>query len=472
MNIQFPNCIKLLSSWREASEPVIENDLCRWKVFAETTKKLKPVAYAEWGYLDFPQAGEFSALLTKLYKNHDHLEYAKLNDALKKQITQHSLTVEEIIKLLVESGWLIRWVRLKADGLSPMHTRFYPGNKLTQTLDSVKKSTIDHARQWINTLTDKLYSINTAGNHLLSENLEQRMIVENFKNVTGSLLTKAVQFLDGISLEPPVLPNHERNAFNPENLTNLFGMTLEFWAALAHAITVSPTGFDWKEIGAQYYQVIGGSKVFDRYRDKLVLITEKTFDISLSEIGLISHGSLYSIYLAGNLAFSTLQTSGINALTNIQVEEMTTFAVPVSQIILTENRALLLKMYKSGWLNKRSDVLVFGVDGRLRKAHKKLLTLMTKTNSALKIFAWVDTDNAGIEIASALAELFPEVRMVMPPTVGYKKTTLPYLEWVKWFSENLSFQNSEQEEYLGDESLWDRIWPIHPDPESPGTLPE
>jgi len=476
MQLEFPPEIKLLSRWRPALEPVAKEGLWHWKVYLETTRKLKTAGYAEWGRDDFTPGDRLLNLLIRLYQNREALEAGKLFAGLREQSPAQNLSAEETANLLVKAGWLILWVRLKADGLSPAQIKYYRGPKLTGSLNAAKMSAASKARAWAERLAGKWHALDTSAGPR-PDNRDQLTLLEQLKNTSLGLLDKTARHLNGVSPEPPHLPGQPRKAFDPANLNNFFGLTLEFWLALAGAISASPKGFDWKEIGAGYHQAIGGSKVFDRQRDNLVLFTEELFNVSLAETGLISRGSLYSIYLAGSLIPGGPLGSGdkeypgdktypggkenicLQAITNIEVEETASFITPANQVMLTENRALLLKMYKSGWLKKRPDILAVGIDGRLRTAHKRLLNLIAENSQIARISAWVDTDTAGIEIGAALAALFPGITMVLPPAAGQKEKTLPYPEWVHWLAQHAEYGDTEQEEFLGNASLWETIWP-------------
>lgn len=491
MHLEFPPEIKLLAGWRPASEPMVREGFWHWKVYLESARKIKTAGYAEWGQDDFTPGKGLHDLLLRLYRHRNALEAGRLSAAFKEQTPAQNLIPEETANLLVKAGWLILWVRLKADGLSPLQTQFYRGPKLTASLNEAKISAAVSARAWTKRLTKKWQAIeistearsnsqgssreNSREKPMLLEQpmtqerlrlLKQLRLLEQLKITSRGLLDKTGAYLKGESPAPPHLPEQPRKAFDPANMNNFFAITLEFWTALAGAIAASPDGFDWKEIGAGYHQAIGGSKLFDRQRDNLVLYTEEIFNVSLAETGLISRGSLYSIYLAGSLVTGGQAATSIQAVTNIQVEEAISFKTPATQLILTENRALLLKMHKSGWLKKRPDILVLGIDGRLRTAHKRLLTLITENNQISGISAWVDTDTAGIEIAAALAVLCPGMAMVLPPAAGHaqqtvqKEKTLPYQEWVNWLAQHTEYVDIEQEEMLGDEALWGAIWPM------------
>ncbi|MDT2246910.1 hypothetical protein P7H16_08155 [Paenibacillus larvae] len=59
--------------------------------------------------------------------------------------------------------------------------------------------------------------------------------------------------------------------------------------------------FDWKEIGAQYYGGIGGSKAFDDYKEEFICVLEEWSKQSVEILGMISPGKIIPLYFAGHL---------------------------------------------------------------------------------------------------------------------------------------------------------------------------
>ena len=58
---------------------------------------------------------------------------------------------------------------------------------------------------------------------------------------------------------------------------------------------------EYKEIGATYYKRIGGSKVFDSYREAFIERLEKWLNAPINELGIISVGSIVPILFTGSL---------------------------------------------------------------------------------------------------------------------------------------------------------------------------
>jgi len=195
----------------------------------------------------------------------------------------------------------------------------------------------------------------------------------------------------------------------------------------------------------------------------LLQLAEAVTGTPLEKLGLTSTGSLYSLYALGRFrAFFAGAPAQefpptVNALTNVQVNRLTGLEVPARRVVLTENRALLLKMEAAGWPKAAPETLVLGLDGRLRLAHGRFLRLLAESHSHLPWFAWVDTDEAGLAIARQVAEINPACRFVLP-LEGGPKTPPDLAGWLAELTQNPHLRNREQEENLGNAAVWDEIF--------------
>jgi len=264
--------------------------------------------------------------------------------------------------------------------------------------------------------------------------------------------------------------------FHPLKPRGRFHLAVEFLLALAECVRNSPEGFDWKEIGARFTRNIGGSKRFDAARDELAALAEAVTGSSLEQLGLTSSGSLYCIYFLGRLQAyfgpeAVINSGpGVNALTNVQMERLTGLATTARRVLLTENRALLLKMAAAEWEEMDPPALVLGIDGRLRLAHARFLKVLAETHPSLPWFAWVDTDEAGLTIAGQIAAINPRCRFLLP---AGEIVRLDFAAWRRALEEDPALRNREQEDTLGHPSLWQEWFRIQSVPPAggDGTLP-
>ncbi|MGB9904351.1 MAG: hypothetical protein ACPLQO_06745, partial [Desulfotomaculales bacterium] len=253
--------------------------------------------------------------------------------------------------------------------------------------------------------------------------------------------------------------------FDPREAKNKFHLSLEFLLVLTECALRHPEGFAWKELGSISAPGIGGSKRFDQAREELLQLAEAITGVPPEELGLTSTGTLYPLYFLGRLtaffagAPALEFNSTINALTNVQIGRLNGLSVPARRVVLTENRALLLKMETTSWQDRDPATLAVGLDGRLRLAHGSFLKLLAKSRPELPWFAWVDTDEAGVAIARQVAEINPRCRFVLPPE-RETTTPLPLWSWLAELEGNPALRNREQEENLGGTDLWNRLFKI------------
>lgn len=184
----------------------------------------------------------------------------------------------------------------------------------------------------------------------------------------------------------------------------------DFLIAIAE-VAASRSRFDWKEIGARFYREIGGSKRFDRYKEDFLLRLETQLDRPLALLGLVSTGSLYSVYFSGQLTGEQglfYPAGYTHALT-----DLTTFLMNIKSdarfLWLVENRAVLIRMTAEDDFLERTDSLVIGLDGQLRGAHRKLIRdLLQGSPNITRIMVWCDYDKSGFDISAHLYRLLQE----------------------------------------------------------------
>jgi hypothetical protein len=161
--------------------------------------------------------------------------------------------------------------------------------------------------------------------------------------------------------------------------------------------------FDWKEIGAAYFQKIGGSKVFDSYKEEFINHLEEWTSVPTVELGLTSLGQITPVFFAGQLSgrFSSFDWGPVHALTNLSIanEEYQTKA---KTLWLVENRAILTRMAAAEHFLKETNSLIICVDGHLRSAHKNVLSKILDNSSIEQVMIWCDYDPDGLQISKEI----------------------------------------------------------------------
>ncbi|MRD37883.1 histidine kinase [Bacillus thuringiensis] len=209
--------------------------------------------------------------------------------------------------------------------------------------------------------------------------------------------------------------------------------------------------FDWKEIGATYYEVIGGSKKFDQHKKEFLDKLEDMLAAPPHCLGLVSLGTVTPIFFCGNLyeGNTRYECDAVRSLTDLVVFRYE-YKTDAKVLWLVENRAVLTRMAAESDFVASTGSLVIGVDGQLRSGHKKLIqSVLGHSKSIMKIMIWTDYDGAGEIISGKLFELVS-----------------PYEQYTRWissegkvlnkeeFEQSVRLREIEQEESLGGVDTW------------------
>lgn len=211
--------------------------------------------------------------------------------------------------------------------------------------------------------------------------------------------------------------------------------------------------FDWKEIGATYYQKIGGSKEFDKYKSDFLEQLEEWIMMPLSELGLTSLGQIVPIFFSGEIQgkYSNYEYGPVHALTNISVakEELST---PATTLWLVENRAILTHMASTNF-PKESNSLILCVDGQVRSSHKNTIKQLLSNGSIQQVIIWCDYDNAGLIIArEIMGNVTEKMKFILPNQEIV--TDWEYFE--EYMNDFLQTSEMEQEQMMGGIEQWRR----------------
>jgi len=459
----FPPWVKLLKGWCPAERPQPQGNLQQWAVYRDTSRTRRLTGYLETSQdLDCPREIPpfLRDTLLSLFKKRDCLTEVRLLDALAGVAPSLSLDAGRLAGMLVAYGWLGRWIRLRPDEKSIQSVVYGPMPALDRLLRDKKGQIVAENRAWLEEMAKKFKTL-------------KDLTIDDDTGVSGDFLTSVTVFLDekmsslwgqdtaaeGLRLRPD-LPW----TFKWDKPRGRFHLGVEFLLALLLCLKRSPGGFEWKELGAVFEAGIGGSKRFDRAREELITLAEAISGLPLEEVGLTSRGSLYSIYLLGKLILTyrsgeiqEFLSPTVHALTNIQAQKIKIVKTPARRVVLTENRALLLKMERRGWQRQEPESLVVGIDGRLRLGHARMIKILKECNPDLAWFAWLDTDASGAGIAGEIAGIIPGAGFVLP-LQGEAGSPLEYREWLAELENNPELRGREQEEDLGDLETWQKMF--------------
>ncbi|MBK5347325.1 histidine kinase [Bacillus sp. TH44] len=335
------------------------------------------------------------------------------------------LTIYEMLDC-IERGIFIKEVRFEKDGKTVRDIFYRMGYGLFTYME--KERQLEKLRE----------------EEILHQWMQKKQSMPKYTNEYTERLWNVLEHIENDieSTLPPI--DEKRWSFHK---TVLF---LEFLLA-TYKISCEKRTFDWKEIGAAYYEVIGGSKKFDQHKKEFLDQLEDMLDAPPHCLGLVSLGTVTPIFFCGKLQEGNTyyECDTVRSLTDLVVFRHE-YKTDAKVLWLVENRAILTRMAAESGFVASTDSLVVGVDGQLRSGHKKFIqSVLAHSHSIKKIMIWTDYDGAGEVISDALFEL-----------VG------PYERHARWisadgrvldkkeFEESTYLRESEQEESLGGVDTW------------------
>jgi hypothetical protein len=214
--------------------------------------------------------------------------------------------------------------------------------------------------------------------------------------------------------------------------------------------------FDWKEIGASYFQKIGGSKEFDSSKQEFIDLLEEWTTIPVSELGLTSLGQITPVFFAGQLCgnYSNYGWGPVHAVTNLSIatEEYNTKA---TTLWLVENRAILTRMAATEHFLKESNSLIICIDGHLRSAHKKAIAQILENSGINQVLIWCDYDPDGLQISK---EIYLTVNKHNELTLKWilpeQQVISDWHQYEQYLMNFLENNKMEQEQMMGGVDQW------------------
>lgn len=289
----------------------------------------------------------------KLYKYHFTLN-------VKRKINESN----EQIQRWLQDGWIVREIRFNPDGISISEEHYRIGPTYVEALKQKQLQGEERHNAQMQTLFEKA---------------QQLKLPEIFQAA-----------IDWDKL-PAKWMNKKRMKY------------IEFCLAL-YELSQQKDLFDFKEIGANLYDTIGGSKYFDADREVFLAQLEQS-GIDASFYGLVSIGKVVPIFFTGDVRneFSTYVNGSVHATTDNAVL-LSPFVTTNTTLWLVENRAILTRMAVETAFLKQTNSCVVCLDGQIRSAHRLFIEQLLRSNIKQTII-WTDTDVAGVTIAKYAVEL-------------------------------------------------------------------
>ncbi|MCL4299768.1 MAG: DUF2399 domain-containing protein [Anaerolineae bacterium] len=181
---------------------------------------------------------------------------------------------------------------------------------------------------------------------------------------------------------------------------------------LARIGELSPgQSLEWKELAAELFPEIGGSKLLQGWQAFLEEMTQANLGLGLAECGILTEDTLYYVPLAGSIFLGNGQflPSRFPAISNIDIAAADRLATPADWLLLVENRAVLLALERYNYPTSH-NCLICCTDGMVKHALVELVKKLARPS-----VLWVDWDIGGLRIAAALRRRLPDVPIVTHP---------------------------------------------------------
>lgn len=341
----------------------------------------------------------------------------------------------------LEEGWVIKEVRFEKDEKTVRNSHYRMGFRLYQYQFLKMQQKNEKTRHEFFQIKNQILTTQTTENYDLLHLKEQGIqnILQIFIQLDEDSLSTSVFFPQKWQLEKRLKYLHFVNA--------------------VCQLCLLKKEFDWKEIGANYFQKIGGSKVFDVFKQEFLDHLEEWTGVPTVELGLTSLGQITPVFFAGHLSgrFSNFDWGPVHALTNLSIanEEYQTKA---TTLWLVENRAILTRMAATEDFLRETNALIICVDGHLRSAHKNTISKILGNSEMEQVLIWCDYDPDGLQISKEIYTIVNQynnlkIKFIMPVQQVVNHWNL-YKQYLTKFLEDTKM---EQEQMMGGVAQW-RKW--------------
>ncbi|HJV17768.1 MAG TPA: DUF2399 domain-containing protein [Bacillales bacterium] len=337
----------------------------------------------------------------------------------------------------LEEGWILKEVRFEKDEKTVRSSLYRMGFRLYQNEQLKIQQKMDQMRHEFLQIKNEIQTI-----------LSTESAFFHLKELGLQNIMKIMNQLDQSELSSSAF-------FSPKWHLGKRLKYLQFVHAFCQ-LCLQKKEFDWKEIGAAYFQKIGGSKEFDSYKEEFIDQLEEWANVPAVELGLTSLGQITPIFFAGQLngRYAAYDWGPVHALTNLSIANEK-YQTKATTLWLVENRAILTRMAAAAHFLKETYSLIICVDGHLRSAHKNAITKILDNSGIDQVLIWCDYDPDGLQISK---EIYSTVYKYNKLTL---KLILPDQQVISYwpqYEENLMrfLENNkmEQEQMMGGVEQW------------------
>jgi len=288
----------------------------------------------------------------------------------------------------LEEGWILKEVRFEKDEKTVRSSYYRMGFLLYQYEQLKIQQKVDQTRhEFLQLKNDILATLSTQVIHPGEFSYKKERGLQNIMKIANQLnhneLSSSDFFPQKWHLGSRLKYLHFVNAFSQ--------------------LCLYKKEFDWKKIGAAYFQKIGGSKEFDSYKQEFIDHLEEWANVPAVELGLTSLGQITPVFFAGQLSgkYAAYDWGPVHALTNLSIaNEM--YQTKATTLWLVENRAILTRMAATEQFLKETNSLIICVDGHLRSAHKNAIVQILDNSDIKQVLIWCDYDRDGLQISKEI----------------------------------------------------------------------
>lgn len=373
----------------------------------------------------------------------------KLTNSFKSPNTKKQVDLSDETYEWIRFGWLIREIRLEKDERTVKTERYRMGFILYQLSLKAEAEAEKESRNWILDW-NKQWEV------------AKRSDVPSFEqDQRADVVSLLAKHLDEIASETDrVLAGEAKliKSIHPSWRLRKQVVFLHFLIAL-YQLACTEKHFDWKQIGATYYRIIGGSKQFDAYKKEFIEETENLLHRPIQLLGLASMGTITPLFFTGPMQGDYVDYSygTVHATTDLAVFSET-FNTKADVLWLVENRGVLTRMAYEEEFLRGTKSFVLGVDGQVRSAHRLLISQVVTCVS--QVIIWTDVDEAGYLIAEQLHKLTQDEHVLTKWIVPPLTVVTEWETFANKYQQSIQMRKEEQEQEIGGVELWKK-WINH-----------
>ncbi|MFZ7944178.1 DUF2399 domain-containing protein [Neobacillus sp. 19] len=336
----------------------------------------------------------------------------------------------------LEDGWILKEVRFEKDEKTVRSSHYRMGFRLYQYEQLKLQQKTDQIRQEFLQLKNQILATQDCEKLSDKKELGLQNIVNKVNQLNENELSSSDFFPQKWHLGSRLKYLHFVNAFSQ--------------------LCLHKKEFDWKEIGAAYFQKIGGSKEFDSYKQEFIDHLEEWANVPAVELGLTSLGQITPVFFAGQLSgrYAAYDWGPVHALTNLSIANEA-YRTKATTLWLVENRAILTRMAAAEHFLKETNSLIICVDGHVRSAHKNAIVQLLDNSDIKQVLIWCDYDRDGLQISKEIhATVYKHKNLTIKFILPEQQVICDWFQFEQCLINFLENNRMEQEQMMGGVDHW------------------